>query len=76
MNQLYHYWVEKLERGKLVLNNENKATLVQVIEDLIWEFELKNGSGQAKVGYFFIFGFKIQTLKKYSKSNFQYALMQ
>ena len=40
-NQLNKYWVEKLERGKKVQNNENKELVIQVIQDLIWEFEQK-----------------------------------
>ena len=40
-NQLHKYWVEKLEQGAKVQNNENKELVVRVIEDLIWEFEQK-----------------------------------
>ena len=41
INKLNEFWIEKLERGKNIENDKHKELLVQVIEDLIWEFELK-----------------------------------
>ena len=40
-NRLHEFWVEELQSGKKMVNNEHKQTAIAVIKDLIWEFELK-----------------------------------
>ena len=48
INKLNEFWIEKLERGKNIENDKHKELLVQVIEDLILEFELKTGTVATK----------------------------
>lgn len=40
-NRLHQFWIENLKSGKNMVNNANKQMAIAVIEDLIWEFELK-----------------------------------